>query len=92
MNKRGLGFWDVLAWLVLAGIVLWVILKVVGIIHTPLWIEYAPVGGILYLAGWAMHKLESLGESFKDLKGNLITLNSDMGRIKHSSQCPAFKN
>jgi len=32
MDKRGMSFWDILAWIVLAGILLWVILKTFGII------------------------------------------------------------
>jgi hypothetical protein len=30
--KRGRNFWDILAWIVLAGIILWLILKITGII------------------------------------------------------------
>jgi hypothetical protein len=30
--KKRLSFWDILAWLVLAGIFIWVLLKVLGII------------------------------------------------------------
>ena len=35
-------FWDILAWIVLAGMVLWLILKVTGVINTPLLLEYSP--------------------------------------------------
>ena len=57
--KNKLSIWDLIAWLVLFLILLWLILKVTGIINTPILIEYAPYFGAVYLAGWAMHKLET---------------------------------
>ena len=68
MEKRGLSFWDILAWVALAGIALWLILKAFGIINTPVLIEYAPYFGAVYLAGWAMRKLEDVSSDVKDLK------------------------
>jgi hypothetical protein len=68
MEKRGLNFWDVLAWKVLAGIFLWLILKVLGIINTPLLLEYAPYFGAVYLIGWQIHKLDSVADDVKELK------------------------
>lgn len=57
--KKRLIIWDVIAWIVLGLILLWLILKALGVINTPLVIEYAPYFGAIYLAGWAMHKLET---------------------------------
>lgn len=68
MNKKGMSFWDALAWIVLFLIVVWLILKMFGIINTPEIIEYAPIFGVVYIAGWAMHKLDSVAEDVKDLK------------------------
>ena len=68
MNKRGLSFWDILAWIVLALIALWLILKVLGVIKTLDIIEYAPLFGAIYLSGWAMHKLYTVTDDVKDLK------------------------
>ncbi len=65
--KKGLGLWDAIAWIVLAGILIWLLLKVTGIINTPILIEYAPYFGAVYLAGWAMHKLDSAVENIKEL-------------------------
>ena len=66
--KKRVSFWDVLAWVVLAGILLWVILKMVGVINTPVLIEYAPYFGAIYLVGWQMHKLDSVASDVKELK------------------------
>lgn len=39
-----------------------------GIINTTPLLEYAPYFGAVYLAGWAMHKLNVATEDIKDLK------------------------
>ena len=68
MKRDKFNFWDVLAWVVLFGIVVWLILKTLGIINTPLWIEYAPIYGAVYLAGWQIHKLETVASNVRELK------------------------
>jgi len=84
MGQRGLSFWDILAWIVLAFIIIWLILKVAGIINTPLLIEYAPYFGAVYLAGWAMKKLDTAVEDIKDLKRfNKETVN-EINKIKNN--------
>ena len=66
--KRGLNFWDILAWIVLAGILLWLIFKTLGIINTPVLIEYAPYFGAVYLVGWQIHKLDSVASDVQELR------------------------
>jgi hypothetical protein len=66
--KRGLSFWDLLAWIVLILIFLWLVLKTLGIINTPTWLEYAPLYGAIYLAGWQISKLANVAQEVKDLK------------------------
>ncbi len=68
MAKRKLNIWDAIAWLALISIFIWVTLKVLGIIKTPLWLEYAPIYSATYVAGWAMHKLSVLSNDVKDLE------------------------
>ncbi len=80
--KRGINFWDVLAWIVLIGIFIWLILKVFGIINTPVLIEYAPYFGAVYLAGWAMHKLEMVNEDVKDLKKFRYDTITEINKLK----------
>jgi len=65
---KKLSFWDVLAWIVLALILLWLIFKTFGIINTPSWIEYAPLYGAVYLAGWQIHKLATVASDVGELK------------------------
>jgi len=65
---KKLNIWDMLAWMVLAGILVWVILKMMGIINTPVLIEYAPYFGAVYLAGWQIHKLATVANEVHELK------------------------
>lgn len=68
MGKRRVSIWDIIAWIVLAGIVLWLLLKVFGIINTPNILGYAPYFGAVYLAGWQIHKLATVASDVKELK------------------------
>lgn len=67
MQKR-FSIWDIIAWICLIFIVIWLILKVTGVINTPVLVEYAPYFTGVYIAGWAMHNLKSIGEDVKELK------------------------
>ena len=60
--------WDILAWIILILILLWLILKVTGIINTSILIEYAPYFGAVYLVGWQIHKLEMVARDVQELK------------------------
>ncbi len=68
MNKRGISIWDIIAWIVLALILLWLILKTFGVINTSPLLEYAPIYGAIYLAGWQIHKLEIVASDVRELK------------------------
>jgi len=67
MKKGKRSFWDILAWIVLFLILLWLILKTLGIINTSALLEYAPIYGAIYLAGWQIHKLKIVAEEVKNL-------------------------
>lgn len=92
MRKHNI--WDRLAWIVLFLILIWLILKVMGVINTPLWLEYSPIFGAVYLAGWAISKLDSTNEDVKQVKGQIAGINKDianihteLGRIKTIIKC-----
>ncbi len=82
--KIGMSFWDVLAWVVLASILLWLILKVAGVINTPILIEYAPYFGAVYLAGWAMSVLVRATQDINGMKRNLSFLNRNFHDLDKS--------
>ena len=66
MVKRS--FWDWLAWVALGFILVWLILKTVGIINTSLWLTYAPLYAATYVAGWQVNKLNNIGREVEGLK------------------------
>ena len=66
--KKDESIWDLIAWIVLAGILVWLLLKTFGIINSPIWLEYAPLYGAVYIAGWQIHKLESVAKDVGELK------------------------
>ena len=66
--KKDESIWDLIAWIVLAGILVWLLLKTFGIINSPIWLEYAPLYGAVYIAGWQIHKLASVSEDVKELR------------------------
>ena len=65
MAQKRVSIWDILAWIILILIFFWIVLKVFGTINTPALLEYAPYFGAVYLAGWAMHKLETATDEKK---------------------------
>lgn len=82
--KKGKNFWDILAWVVLGLIFIWILLKAFGIIKTPVMIEYAPYFGVVYLAGWAMHKLETASTDIKELEKFKDDTISEINNIKQN--------
>ncbi|MAG02627.1 hypothetical protein CMI42_04790 [Candidatus Pacearchaeota archaeon] len=84
MKNRSRSFWDVIAWVVLILIVVWLILKLLGVINTPDWLEYSPIFGLVYLAGWGMHKLENISEDVRDLKKFKLETIKEINSLKNS--------
>ncbi|MBS3121680.1 hypothetical protein J4434_02240 [Candidatus Woesearchaeota archaeon] len=89
LNLKRISVWDYLAWCVLFGILIWLLLKVFGIINTPVLIEYAPYFGAVYIAGWAMQKLDRaiediryLNRDIKEIKVDLKDIENDVGLIR----------
>ncbi len=56
--------WDWLAYFALGSIVVWGILKVTGIINTPLLIQYYPLFAASFAFGWQMNKLSEMALGF----------------------------
>lgn len=68
MVKKSINLWDILAWVALGFILVWLILKTFGIINTPLWLTYAPLYAATYVAGWQVNKLNNIGKEAEGLK------------------------
>ncbi|MBI4980845.1 hypothetical protein HZC30_04795 [Candidatus Woesearchaeota archaeon] len=82
MNYKKFSAWDYIAWGILVFIVLWLILKVVGVINTPLWLEYSPLFGAVYLAGWAMSKLDRVTDDIKEVKDEIKSSKDEILFVK----------
>ncbi len=65
---KKINIWDILAWIALAFILVWLLLKTLGIINTSLWLEYSPLYAGAYILGWQIHKLDSVSNDVKELK------------------------
>ena len=68
MDKRDLSFWDILVWVALGLILLWVILKTFGVINPSTWLEYSPIYAASYIAGWQIRKLDTVSKDVIELK------------------------
>ena len=76
MEKRKWSFWDFLAWVSIGYITLWLILKVTGVINTPILLEYSPLFGAVYLTGHLVSKLMRATEDISEVKTNVKVLES----------------
>jgi hypothetical protein len=83
MPKK-ISIWDIIAWIVLAGILVWLLLKSFGIINTSIWLEYAPLYGAVYIAGWQIHKLKTVAEEVHELKRFKEATINEIHSIKHN--------
>lgn len=88
--------WDYLAWIILFLITIWIILKITGIIQTPIWLQYSPLLGVIYLAGWAMSKLDTATEDIKEIKTDIEEIKKDTQEIETDvdilrKKCPELK-
>jgi uncharacterized membrane protein YhdT len=81
--KRKRTFWDTLSWIVLGLIALWLILKTVGVINTPLWLELAPLYGFLFVAGKAMRTLETVSDDVSFLKKDVRRVEKELTNNIH---------
>ncbi|MEK6937059.1 MAG: hypothetical protein AABW58_03230, partial [Nanoarchaeota archaeon] len=71
--KRELNFWDYVFYISLLVIFIWVTLKILGIIQTPLWLEFGiPIYGLLFTT-LAFYK--NILDSIKEIAIGLATLN-----------------
>jgi hypothetical protein len=61
-------FWDWLAYVALASVVVWLILKGLGVFNTPFLLEYYPYFVVTYYLGWQTHKLSEIGKEVGGLK------------------------
>jgi hypothetical protein len=83
--KTKINFGDILLWLGVVLILIWVLLKSFGVIHSPVWIEMVPYFGIgISIAGGA-YKLGKIMNSIEDTGkkvNKLVILEEDSASLK----------
>ncbi len=57
MTKREITIWDVIIWLCLIILILYVIAKLTGLINTPEWINLLPIITLIFFAGAFYQKI-----------------------------------
>ena len=74
MNKRGLSFWDAILWIGIAILLGWAILKTLGIIHSPIWVDMLPYYGIGVGAVGGAYKLGKIMEGIQKTQEDVSKL------------------
>ena len=67
-------FWDTLAWIAFAYVVIYAILKVAGTIHSPLQIDVAAIISIAYFVGKYAQKIDFFGKEIEVVNRNVSRL------------------
>ncbi len=71
--------YSTIIWAGLALILLWYILKSVGVINTPLWIELLPVGIAVFTSGVFVQQMRT---DIRDLRTDVKDLKVRMGHLE----------
>ena len=84
--RRRLDGWDYAFYFSLLIVVLWIILKSLGIIHTPFWLEYGvPLGGValgvLTFYEKVFKNLFRLDSEVRVLKMEVVHINKDLEKV-----------
>ena len=59
--------YDGLFWSALLVIAIWIFLKIIGVIHSPVWIEMIPYAGSIFAAGIFYQSVRSMRFDLSDL-------------------------
>ena len=91
MNKRGMSFWDAVIWIGIAIILIWAILKSLGIINSPIWVDMLPYYGIGVGAIGGAYKLGKIMDGIERTQrkvDNLLRIENRLNEIERShNQC-----
>lgn len=85
--EQKISFWQVLFYLSLAVVTLWLILKLSGIIQTPVWLEFGvPIAGLIVGIFSLYHDIISaiqrLGDRISPLETRLSSVEKDINFLK----------
>ncbi len=66
MNK--IKIYDIIFWTSLLVIAIWIVLKMFGVINSPVWIEMVPYLGLIFAAGSFYQSVRSMKLDISDFK------------------------
>ncbi len=81
MTKRR-GVWDTLVWIAFAIVVVYILLKMLGIIKSPITIDIIALFSGAYFVGRYAKRIDDTFKDIKNIKRDIIELNR---------KCPIFK-
>ena len=73
---------DAIVWISLAYILIWLILKSIGVINTPEFISLSPYFAAIFGAGSAYQKFSRLHSDCEKLKGEFKTVERDFRNLE----------
>lgn len=77
-------FWDILAWICFFEVVLYFILKAMGIINSPVSVDVVTIISATYFFGKLVNRFEILENGVDIVKGDVSALKNDVGSLKEN--------
>jgi hypothetical protein len=82
MGKLKLSFWDALLWVGAVLVLVWALLKALGWIHSPVWVEMVPFFGAGASLVGASYKLGKMAKGIEDTQQKVDQLVKIEDRFK----------
>jgi hypothetical protein len=80
MNK--IKIYDIIFWASMLVIAIWIVLKMFGVINSPVWIEMIPYLSIIFAAGSFYQSVNSMKLDILDLKSRTNGIEREMIEVK----------
>lgn len=75
-------FWDILAWVAFAYLVIYALLKVAGVLHSPLPVDIAAVASVAYFVGKYAQRIDFSINEIYSITGELKSLKGELSEVK----------
>lgn len=80
MNKDKILYWA--GWVALGITTVWIILKAMGVISSPIWVEMIPYAGIVFWAGVTYQKVAALTTEMAEVKSDLKSVDRRLTNVE----------
>lgn len=75
-------FWDTLAWIAFAYVVIYALLKAIGVLNSPVPIDVAGIVSIAFFVGKYAQKIDFSNKEIDLIKGDLKEVKSGLSAVK----------